>query len=130
MTAVDDERFLSAYRVRKTTDFQRAYRRRAAASDRWLLVFGCANGLPHPRLGLSVSRKVGPATVRNRWKRLLREAFRLRRSELPPGVDLVIVPKAGTEPTLAALLESLPRLAKVVAGKVRAKIDKRGGADP
>jgi ribonuclease P protein component len=106
-----DNRFLPKYRIRRTGEFQRVYTRRCRASDDWLLVFGRANGLDHPRLGLSVSRKVGGAVVRNRWKRLIREAFRLSRPRLPEGVDLVVIPRQGVVPELAALLESLPRLA-------------------
>jgi ribonuclease P protein component len=118
-----DQRFLPHYRIRRADDFQRAFHRRASAADASIIVFGHPNGLPHPRLGLSVSRKVGGAVDRNRWKRLLREAFRLTRPQLPPGIDLVIVPRAGVEPALASLKESLVLLAARVEKKLGRKTD-------
>ena len=63
-------------------------------ADERIVVFGHANGLPHPRLGISASRRIGGAVVRNRWKRLLREAFRLTRPQLPEGIDLIVIPAA------------------------------------
>ena len=116
---MDDQRFLPEHHIRQGADFDRAYHRRASASDPYLLVFGCPNGMSHARLGLSVSRKVGGAVVRNRWKRLIREAFRVSRSELPEGVDLVVIPRGGgAEPELANLRRSLCRLARRVASKL------------
>jgi len=112
------QRFLPAYHVRRPADFRRAYQRRCSAGDGLLLVFGHPNDLPHPRLGLSVSRKVGGAVVRNRWKRLIREAFRLTRAQLPVGVDLIVIPRTDAEPELKRLLESLPRLAARLAAKL------------
>jgi ribonuclease P protein component len=47
------------------------------------------------RLGITASRKVGNAVQRNRAKRLLREAFRCIRTELPSGLDLVVIVRQG-----------------------------------
>ena len=120
-TARRDARFRREYHVRRGEDFRRAYTRRCSAADGVLVVYGCENDLPHPRLGLSVSRKVGGAVVRNRWKRLIREAFRLTREQLPQGVDLIVIPRRGITPELATLMESLPRLAGRVSRKLSQK---------
>jgi len=111
-------RFLAQYRIRSSADFQRAYRRRRSASDSWIILFGHPNGLPYPRLGISASRRLGGAVVRNQWKRLLREAFRLSRPQLPSGIDLILIPRTATPPPLDALRESLVRLAGKAAKKL------------
>jgi ribonuclease P protein component len=113
-----DQRFLRVYRITRGAEFQRAYKRRLTAGDDRLLVFTYPNGLAHPRLGLSVSRKVGGAVVRNRWKRTIREAFRLSREQLPLGVDLIVIPRSEAEPETAAIQESLVRLARRAAKKI------------
>jgi ribonuclease P protein component len=115
---MEHQRFRPEYHVRRNADFQRAYRRRMTASDDRLLIFGCPNDLPYPRLGLSVSRKFGNAVARNRWKRLLREAFRLCRVNLPQGIDLVAIPRGGDGPNLDALMQSLPVLANKIAQRM------------
>jgi len=101
--------------LRRPSDFRRVYDRRRSTADAWLVVYGCENGLPYSRLGLSVSRKVGPAVYRNRLRRLYREAFRLTRAELPAGLDLVLIPRSSQEPTLEELKRVLPRLVGQVA---------------
>src|SRR5262249_38391896 len=73
-------------------------------------LLGQLNDLPHSRLGLSVSRDCGNAVVRNRWKRLLREAFRLSRQKLPEGLDFIVVPRAEQPPKLELLAKSLVQL--------------------
>ena len=76
----------------RSADFDRVFRsgRSHAGREFVLYVFPRAEEGP-PRLGLSVSRKVGGAVERNRVKRLVREAFARESGVLPPGVDAVVV---------------------------------------
>jgi ribonuclease P protein component len=111
-------RFRRAEHLRSPADFKRVYDRRRSASDGWLIVYARENHLPHLRLGLSVSRKVGGAVQRNRFRRLYREAFRLSRAEMPVGLDLVLIPRTTTEPTLVDLQQSLVKLVKQLARKL------------
>lgn len=105
-------------RINDPAAFRRAFERRRSASDGSLVVYGVENGLSHPRLGISVSRKkIRRAHDRNRVKRLIREAFRLGKAGLPAGIDLVVVPR-GAGLTFPQAREGLPGLAQAVARRL------------
>ncbi|MBR5160826.1 MAG: ribonuclease P protein component, partial [Thermoguttaceae bacterium] len=73
--------FPKSQHIRRQLDFTRIYSVKTAYNNGVLLVYAARNDLGYPRLGLSVSKKVGKAHARNRWKRIIREAFRLQQSE-------------------------------------------------
>src|SRR5438045_4307818 len=114
--------FRPAEHLRRPADFRRTYDRRRSVSDSWLIIYACENGLPYLRLGLSVSRKVGSAVVRNRLRRLYREAFRLSRHELPVGLDLILLPRSPEEPPLEDLKASLVKLVRQLARRLEKEI--------
>jgi ribonuclease P protein component len=113
--------FPQTHRMKTPAEFERCYARKRSASDGVLIVYACENNLAHPRLGCSVSRKVGNAVVRNRYKRLFREAFRLSQHDLPVGIDFILIPRPGPEPALNAVRASLVKLATQAARKLGEK---------
>lgn len=113
-----NERFPKHVRVRKQADFDAVYRASTYAADSVLVMQAHTNNLNVTRLGMSVSKKVGDAPTRNKWKRKIREVFRKHRDSLPAGMDLVIRPRKGAKIDYAAIEKSLPRLAQRVARKL------------
>jgi ribonuclease P protein component len=85
--------FPRSHRLIRRRDFDAVYRRKVRVTAGPLILWGAPNDVGHCRLGFAISRRVGRATVRNRIRRLLREAFRHTRHDLPTdpyGYDLVV----------------------------------------
>ena len=105
--------FPKTAKLRRSAEFKKVFNAHRRGADDVLFVWGVENGLERSRLGLSVSRKVGNAVVRNRWKRLIREAFRKNRTNFPVQLDLVVLPQKGAKlPTARQVETSLLKLVK------------------
>ena len=119
-------------RLSRSAEFERVYRQGRSKGNRFLVLYAFpreaddAGGDDGPRLGLSVSRRVGGAVERSRVKRVLREAFWAEAERLPADSDYVVVarPEAGplaerdgTPGVRAALAELVDGLGGAAAGE-------------
>ena len=93
-------------RLQHARQFDAVYAGKVRETRGPLTVYAVPNELMHPRLGLSVGRKVGSAPRRNRIKRLIREAFRHLQDDLPRGYDIVV----NVRPHDVALLADYQRM--------------------
>ena len=69
-------------RLAKRREFLRVYETGRKLFSRYCVLFFAANGLPHSRIGITATKKLGKANVRNRLKRWTRETYRRHREPL------------------------------------------------
>lgn len=81
-------------RLRENEDFQKVRQEGRSWTQPLMVLCALPNGLSYSRFGFSVSRRVGKATVRNRVKRMMREAVRRRMPEIPLGQDVIFIARA------------------------------------
>ena len=96
-------------RLRRTADYRKVYAEGRRRNLGILVGFARTNGEPASRIGITVSRALGGAVERNRLKRRLREAVRRHRTELGPGWDIVLQPRAAAKTAPFTELEETVR---------------------
>lgn len=129
------ETFSRSLRIRDGRDFTAILKRGRYAADRTLVVNVrvSTSNVQEPdcrgvgRLGITIPRKAGNAVVRNRWKRLIREAYRTQKAVLPPGYDVVVRPRRGATCDGVAIRKSLVRLVRRATGPNRGGGAEEGG---
>ena len=89
-----EQGFPAACRIKERRDFKVVERQGGRASGPHFVVFVQVRGKAMQRLGITVSRRVGGAVVRNRVKRLVREVFRRHKGDVPRG-DSVVIARTG-----------------------------------
>jgi ribonuclease P protein component len=85
--------FPKTLRLLRRNEFRRVYQEGRRRSAALCTVFYRSNGLRESRLGLTIPVAVGNAVLRNRVRRRVREVFRLHRSSIPAGWDIVVNPR-------------------------------------
>lgn len=107
-----DFSFPKQARLLRSSEFRKVYAEGLRFTGPYFAAFCLRRGEPGgARVGFTLPRGLGKSVVRNRLKRRIREAFRLRRGRLEPGWDIVINPrKAGQAAPFEALLGEVERL--------------------
>ncbi len=78
-------------RLKKSWEFKRVYRYGRTVVSRNIVLYYCPNGLAYNRIGFSISKKVGKSVVRNRIRRIYREAFMVVEKQLSKGYDFILI---------------------------------------
>ncbi|MFQ5876729.1 MAG: ribonuclease P protein component [Acidobacteriota bacterium] len=100
-----DERFRPRDRIRKRSEYQAIYHRGQRIPSGHFVLFVMRNAHGWPRLGITVTRRLGDAAKRNRAKRLIREVFRRHKREWN-SVDIVVNGRPGLPEADFRALES------------------------
>jgi ribonuclease P protein component len=112
-----EQNFPKEERLRKRADFTEIFNQGRKTYSSHLILFCRGNGGQSVRVGITASRKVGTAVVRNRVKRLIREYYRQHKSYFTAGIDYSLVvkksfsllPKKTAEEQLFSLLKRSDR---------------------
>jgi len=122
LDAPSDERFPKSRRLLKRPLFRAVYDAGLKLPGPFFLIFWRVRGDDDPsRVGITATRKSGKAVVRNRGKRLVREAMRRHWDALPPGLDIVFHLRRGADEATFAdaereLLRLLGKLSRRLSG--------------
>ncbi|EKU48166.1 ribonuclease P protein component [Staphylococcus massiliensis] len=103
-----------AYRIKKNRDFQLIYRKGKSVANRQFVIYMRENPeCDHFRLGISVSKKLGNAVVRNRIKRSIRECFKVHKHNLHSKDIIVIARFPANKMSVNEIQKSLEHVLKI-----------------
>lgn len=130
-------------RLSRSAEFERVYRQGRSKANRYLVLYAFPREEDEarteedgPRLGLSVSKRVGGAVDRTKVKRVLREAFWTESERLPPGSDYVVVARPDSRDLaeregMPGVRTALAELVDAMSGtKVAEQPPEPGGEEP
>ena len=90
----------------KNKNFQAVYRSGKSYANRQAVLYVLSNKTENSRIGFAAGKRLGGAVLRNRVKRILREAYRLNQEKIKKGADLVFI---GRQPLVKADLKTAIR---------------------
>lgn len=100
--------------LKKDSDFRRVYKQGKSVANRFLVMYTFPNKSENNRVGISVSKKVGKANVRNKARRRIKESYRLNiDGNIKAGYDIVFIARVATkDATYVEIEKSMKHLVK------------------
>ena len=102
------------FRLKSSRQYQQVLERSKGIRGKFITLHAfCNPNYPYTKLGIVASKKYGKAIMRNRFKRIVREAFRKVKSSFPLGMQMVVRPrKLAEEAKMHDILDELLELSK------------------
>lgn len=85
------------YRIKKEKDIAQMFKQGKSCANRHFIIYRLSKQQSHFRLGLSVSKKLGNAVVRNKVKRYIREVFNQLEDDILNEYDIMVIARQGVE---------------------------------
>ena len=92
--------------IKKNSDFQLVYKTGKSYANKQLVMYVIHKEAGETRIGISVSKKVGNSVVRHHVTRLIRESFRLNKTNIETGLDIVVVARPAAKESDFKKIES------------------------
>lgn len=85
------------YRIKKERDISQVFKQGKSYANRHFIIYRLPKEQLHFRLGISVSKKLGNAVVRNKVKRYIREVFKQLEDDILNEYDIMVIARKGVE---------------------------------
>lgn len=105
--------------LKENKDFRRLYSRGKSYVSPALVIYVIKTRRPYTRIGITTSKKIGKAVMRNRSRRVIREAYYLIMDEVKPGYDIVFVARGKTPFVKSTLILRMMRKQLSEAGVLK-----------
>jgi ribonuclease P protein component len=88
-----DQRFTRTERLTHPRDIEAVFANKRSNAGRFIVLYAKPNDSPRSRLAIVIGKKAGNSVIRHRFKRIVREAFRLSKDQQPTGWDWIVLPR-------------------------------------
>ena len=102
------------YRLRKNSEFRYVYDKGKSYANKYIVMFYIKNDLDYNRIGFATTKKLGNSVIRSKFKRRMKESYRLNETKFKQGYDIIFLSRANAKDISYKEIESaLLHLARI-----------------